>query len=270
MKTITRTDTHTDVTAHQKKQYSRFVEDAAARALKEIDPDKDGLQRLIERGGEFQAHVLAGLRLFTAKLSDYDAVRAILGPDFIEPGEIAKICGPIAYSDEQIEQFAATMPSEGELEWCRDNGYVVIAGPPRAMSLLEIRDLNPAYFCSKQGGWYADQAFAQNDKVEARWLMLRKESVPGSTSRTWDEQQALLSEVEVTPKATEVAWAITVYQAVRKVYLLPKLYVRTSSFVSRGIRVLVGLFDPGGLVVNGWGDQSRGDSIGLSSARKTQ
>ena len=40
----------TSITEGQKKQYFRFVEDAAERALKETGLDKDGLQKLIENG----------------------------------------------------------------------------------------------------------------------------------------------------------------------------------------------------------------------------
>ena len=94
----------------------------------------------------------------------------------------------------------------------------------------------------------------------------------GSCSRVdwkdWDEQQALLSEVEVTPNAAEVVWAVTTYKAVQGVYLLPNVYVRTSSLGSDGCRVRVGDFDAEGLSVGHfWGD-FRDDDIGVSAARK--
>ncbi|MCP6726858.1 MAG: hypothetical protein KJI69_02345 [Patescibacteria group bacterium] len=38
------------------------MEDAAERALVEVGLDKDGIQNLIERGDEFHAHVIAGIR----------------------------------------------------------------------------------------------------------------------------------------------------------------------------------------------------------------
>lgn len=50
------------ITAGQKKQYLRFVEDAAEKALKEVGLDKDGIQKLIENGDEFQARIIAGIR----------------------------------------------------------------------------------------------------------------------------------------------------------------------------------------------------------------
>jgi len=45
------------ITSGQTKQYKRLVEDAADKALVEVGLDKDGIQRIIERGYEFQAEV---------------------------------------------------------------------------------------------------------------------------------------------------------------------------------------------------------------------
>jgi hypothetical protein len=56
------TQSITSITDGQKKQYLRFVEDAAERALKETALDKDGIQKLIENGAEFQARIIAGIR----------------------------------------------------------------------------------------------------------------------------------------------------------------------------------------------------------------
>lgn len=174
----------------------------------------------------------------------------------------------IVYTDEQLSQFGDTVPSQEALEWCRDNGYILIAGPNRPMSLLEVRSLKKDYFYSKEGGWYFEQAVAQNDKAETRWIMLRKEPVPQSTSKNWNEQQALLSEDEVTPNVAEVAWCVTTYKAVRNTYLLSSVYVRTSSLDSDGDRVFVGSFGAKGLsVYSYWGGYRRG-YLGVSAARK--
>lgn len=202
------------------------------------------------------------------KAPDYELVRTILGKNFISPEDIMKSRKSVVYTDDQLSQFGDTVPSQEVLEWCRDNGYMLIAGPNRPMSLLEVRSLKKDYFYSKEGGWYAEQKFAEIDKVETRWIMLRKEPVPQSTSKNWNEQQSLLSETEVTPNVAEVAWCVTTYKAVRNTYLLPSIYVRTSSLDSGGRRVYVGIFGAGGLVVSDWRDGGRYGSIGLSAARK--
>ena len=56
------TQSITSITDGQKKQYLRFVEDAAEKALKEVGLDKDGIQKLIEHGDEFQSHIMTGIR----------------------------------------------------------------------------------------------------------------------------------------------------------------------------------------------------------------
>lgn len=257
------------ITSDQQRQFRRFVEDAANRALKQIKPDKDGLQRLFSRGGEFQTYVLSGIRRFTAKAPGYDLVRNILGKDFVSPEEIAKSRG-VTYTDDQLSCFGEMLPAQDVLEWCRDNGYVLVAGPPKNMTLLGVRDLKSEYFYSKTGGWYAEdrQLFSRTDNVSTRWIMLRKESVPESINKTWDEQQALLSGAEIVPNAAEFVWCVTTYKAVRGKYLFSGIYVRTSSLDSVGNRVYVGDFSAVGFGLGNYWDGYRHDGIGVSSARK--
>lgn len=261
--------TKTSITPDQAKQFKRFVEDACDRALREVDPDRDGLQRLIARGGEFQDDVIAGVRRFTAKAPDYEFAKAILGKDFISPEEIAKARG-LTYTDEQLVKFHETLPTREVLEWCRASGCMLVAGPPRAMSLLDIRAQKADYFASKEGGWYAErvQKFARGDKVHPIWIALRKEPVADSLGKNWDDQSQLVEAPMLVPNVAEVVWGLTTYKAVRGVYLLPSLYVRTSSLVSNGNRVYVGGFGGGGLGVDDdWVDRCNG-SLGVSSARK--
>jgi len=100
--------------------------------------------------------------------------------------------------------------------------------------------------------------------------MLRKEPIVNSTSKNWDEQQALFAEEEVTPNVAEVVWGVTTYKAVRGIYLLGSIYVRTSSLASGGDRVCVDGFGATGLSIGYcWGDDRR-DLIGLAGSRKQQ
>lgn len=267
--------TTTLITSDQSKQFKRFVEDAGDRALKDINPDKDGLQRLIERGGEFQAYVVAGLARFTSKLPDYTLARSILGNDFISADEIATARG-LAYTEDQLIELGRKLPDQATLEQLRDSGMMLVAGPPTAMSLIDVRAVHADFFYSKgpdqdDEGWYDDasEKFAKTDKVEALcWIALRKEPVEDSLSKDWTEQQALVKEPMVIPNAAEAVWALTTYKAVRDIYLLEDVYVRTSSVDSDGDRVSVGGFDSGGLDVRSyWGDL-RYSFLGVSASRK--
>lgn len=255
----------TNVTPRQKKHVTRLMEDA----LDATQSDKDALQRLANRGGEFKEALSALITRFTAKLPDFALAREILADDFISPEEIAVARG-LTYSEAQVAELERTLPNRETLEWLKRNDYYLVAGSPREMSLLDVRELERSYFYSKQEGWYANEveAFARNEKVTCRWYMLRKGIVPNSTSKTWSEQQGLLSDFEAAPMAVEKIWGMTCYKAVRGVYLLGSLYARTSSVDSYGDRVGVGLFDADGLLVYGWYDGVRDDLVGVSSSRK--
>ena len=54
------------ITSEQQKQYCRFVEDGGTKALEQVDLDKDGLQRLLGRGGEFQKVIVSAIRELSA------------------------------------------------------------------------------------------------------------------------------------------------------------------------------------------------------------
>jgi len=55
----------TSITDGQKKQVKRFAEDAVDRAIAEGILDKDGIQKLIENGGEFQADIAASIKKYS-------------------------------------------------------------------------------------------------------------------------------------------------------------------------------------------------------------
>ena len=95
--------------------------------------------------------------------------------------------------------------------------------------------------------------------------MLRKGSVPESTGKDWEEQQALLLEVEFIPNIAEEVWGVTTYKAVTDIDLLLKILVRTSSVDSNGNQVNVGNYFEKGLFFCPWCDDV---SMASASARK--
>jgi len=199
----------------------------------------------------------------------HELARLILGDDYITAEEVATAYG-VSYTDEQLEHLADTLPDTQTILWLRANGYMLIAGPPTEMNLLEVRELDNKLFYSKTEGWYSKdkEKFAREDKVKAgEWLAVRKDEVPNSFSKTWKEQQDLITEDEYVPNAPEVSYAVTAYFKVRGIYLLRGKYVRTSSVDAGGGHVDVGNFDEDGLNVNNYYDDNRNDNIGVASAR---
>lgn len=199
-----------------------------------------------------------------------DLCRLILGDDYLSPEDVAKAYG-WSYSDDQLANFAETLPDMETVLWLRSNGYMLVATPPTDTNLLQVRDLDNQLFYSKSKGWYAESqhTFSREDVVKAgEWLMVRKEPYPNSRSKNWDEQKNLITEVEHVPNASEVAYAVTAYYKVRGVYLLKGIYVRTSSVDADGDRVIVGSFGGVGLHVHYYWDADRSDDLGVSSSRK--
>ena len=203
--------------------------------------------------------------------TSYDLAKKILGDDFISPEEIMKSCKEIIYTDLQVSYFGKTVPVKEILEWCRDNNFILVAGPNRPMSLIEIRTMKNGYFYSKEGLWYDYQAqlYAKNDKVETRWYMICKDIIPESTSKNWDEQHALVSEIETVPNAPEFFWAIITYKTVRGIDLfLNEICARTSSIVPSDIHAYIGRCGNKVLRISNDSDSNRDSNLGLSVARK--
>lgn len=191
-----------------------------------------------------------------------------LGDDFISPEEVAAARG-VSYTQEQLQQLADTLPTEEQLQWCKENDYALVAGPPNEMSLLDVRSAKSSLFYSEMGGWYANQPFAANDKVYCRWLAIRKTEVPDSLNKKWDAQQKLLFEHEEVPNAAEMSWFITTYYEVRGVWLFKDVYVRTSSVSSDGDRVDIGNFNEDGLRVNDCPDDHCNCYLGVAASRQS-
>jgi len=256
------------ITSNQRRQYNRFTQDGARKALTTVNPDKDGLQRLFGRGDEWQDHLAAGIARLTAKMPDYSLARSILGADFITPEEVAKARPSIVYTHDQITALAESLPSKDMLMWCKDNSYATVPAPTSAMSLLDVREIQPTHFNSKTGGWYTDQKFAREDKTSFGWLAIKKTLVSDSTNKNWDDQNKLLSAFEHVPNAAEMSWFITTYFEVRSIRLFESVYVRTSSLNSGSGYIGVGGFNADGLGVSGFWNGSRGGGLGVSAARK--
>jgi hypothetical protein len=76
MMTMTASITSEQRTAGQEKQYGRVVEDAATRGIKlalaEINPSKDGLERLLASGNELCAAIIETITTQTRELSATD------------------------------------------------------------------------------------------------------------------------------------------------------------------------------------------------------
>lgn len=179
--------------------------------------------------------------------------------------------------EEAIQHFAVNptrqqilalseIPFSGEVLQKVKDTHVLMAVFP--LSILEIRSkVERKLFYGHEDAWYNKQAFAK-ECGETSWQLVRKTTVDNSTSKNWEEQQALIPKEDEVPTAQVMVYTIIGHYLDTGEHLFERIYVRTSSVDSDGSRVLVGLFDSFGLSVDlYWGD-GRDDCLAVSSARK--
>jgi hypothetical protein len=203
----------------------------------------------------------------------------ILGRSRTTNQELArKIMGKNFFGIEEAIQYFRVKPTKNErlsvIEWTEEelgnvrDTHVLVAVFP--LSILKIRNrVDRKLFYSHEDAWCNTQAFAK-ENGEAGWALVRKTAVENSTSKTWNEQQALLSKDEETPTARVMAYTIIGHFLATGERLFENIYVRCSDRDSYGDRIVVGYFDRDGLGVNGrWNDADRDRDIGVSAARKS-
>lgn len=116
------TQSITSITDGQKKQYLRFVEDAAERALKDTGLDKDGIQKLIENGDEFQARIITGIKELSVSNqfadeeveSSYGYLSGYKPKDITEQTNILRQLFPgVGFADEKLAERPVPANAEG-------------------------------------------------------------------------------------------------------------------------------------------------------------
>ncbi|MDP3725960.1 MAG: hypothetical protein Q8R36_02055 [bacterium] len=197
----------------------------------------------------------------------YKNAEEILGDDFIAPEEVAVLRG-LSYTKEQLKFFSKTMPTTNTLLWLKKHNYALIPGPSSPLGLKEVQSLTPSLFFGVKSSWHDEHPFSRFEKVETKWIAIRKGEVPGSLYKNLKEQRGLLQNVERVPHTAEMAWFITTFYVVRDVQLFEKIRVRTSSISWWGDPVYIGLFDAWGIFTYAGNSDFLSNGFGLASALK--
>jgi hypothetical protein len=191
--------------------------------------------------------------------------REIMGKNYFGIEEAIKHFG-VNPTKQQLAYLAEVPFSEETLVASKDTHVLVAAFP---LSLLDVRGIakksTQTLFYNQD--WYDKQAFAK-DKGEVGWQLVRKTPIANSTSKTWNEQQALLSKDEETPTARIVVYTMIGHFLATGERLFENIYVRCVDLDSGGRHVSVGHFDEDGLGVDSYWGGNRHDIIGVASARK--
>lgn len=197
----------------------------------------------------------------------YKNAREILDDSFISPEDVAILRG-ISYTKKQLEFFSETVPNVDILVWLKEHNYALVPGPPKPLGLKDVQLSTPSLFFGVQNSWHDEHPFSRFEKVETRWIAIRKTEIPGSLYKTLKEQRELLQTSEHVPNAAEMAWFLATYYIVRDIQLFEKIRVRTSSISWWGDPVYIGLFDAWGIFTYAGNSDSMSNGFGLASALK--
>jgi hypothetical protein len=167
----------------------------------------------------------------------------------------------LSYTHGELQQLGIIPYSKETLRACKDT-HVLVAGAP--LSMNGIRRIARSDFYDTD--WYDHEAFANDKRLRIRWYLIRKEPVPESRGKTYDQQTTLLTKEEEVPFACEVTYMVILYWLVHGERLLPDVYVRCQEKASDGRRVDVGCFVSDGFTVDRCWDDRGGDHLGLASS----
>lgn len=190
--------------------------------------------------------------------------REIMGKNFFGVEEAIKHFG-VNPTKQQLAYLAEIPFTEEVLRACKDTHVLVAVF---TMSILDIRGkVERKLFYSHDNAWYNKEAFAKN-KGEVGWQLVRKTPIADSTNKTWNEQQALLENVEETPKAQVMVYTTIGHFLATGERLFENVYIRCSDFILDLYYPHVGGFGAEGLGLGSWDAVRRDGNIGLSAARK--
>lgn len=242
-----------------KKEFYGFVRGEASAISGQLDLSDDAVERLKSRGAAFRQGLLALVRRYSAVGLIEDTACEILRYNFFGSTECEEHFGV------KLEEVPEIPFSADDLQAVKDTHILVLVP---ALSIDEIWKRHTSLFYTKKSPWYANEKFATEKPDKAEWHLVRKHPVQRSTSKTWEEQQALLSQGDLVPTARVMVYTIIAHFLSTGERLFENVYVRCSDLHSGGYRVRAGHFLADGLSFSDLCDDDCRDYVGLASARR--
>jgi hypothetical protein len=223
---------------------------------------------------------------------DFSEVREIFERDFIGIEEAEKFTGHVLTVEEKriVEKKWNTKVGEQKLtkeslEQLKQEGFMVVLRCPTLTGTdkksgempVTINNLRKKFPLFYKQDWYDKESFPNETLKDFDWAIVKKEVLPESKSKNWDEQQEILkSWAKVhnideqfvrrrTP--TEVAYDILAYFKIYQERIMEKDWDWTSIQSSGGGFVGVGYFDAAGLYVSGHTRDNRYSHLGVCPSR---
>jgi len=257
------------ITDGQRDSIVRLAEEAAKKAITTLNLADPSAQRVITRGDELKAAIVAKINELSAPLPNLDCFGiadwrmihriVVIGKQTVSIGEFplsdAVLNSPCPFHPEKM---------------IRETHFAFVGLDH--VTIAELQKLYPQSgqprFYSYEDSWYAKEKFATKETLKLRWYLLLKDIVPNSENKTFDEQKAMLpKEYEVPSAVAEIAKNLFAFQKTGS-HANPNHYARTADLASGGYRVDVGGCDAGGVAVNDfWGDR-RSAVLGVAASRK--
>ncbi len=253
----------------QKDSILRVAKEAVKTGFTTLNLTVSSGQRLSTRGGEFKARIIAAMNELSVPLPDLDCFGiadwrtlhrvVVIGKQTVAIGEFP-------WSDAVLNAPCPFHPGK----MIRETHFAFVGLDH--VTIAELQKLYPQSgqprFYSYEDSWYAKQKFATKTTLALRWYLLLKDIVPGSENKTFDEQQAMLSdEYEVPSAVAEIAKDLFVFEKTGN-HVNANRYARTADLDSGGNRVLAGLCAVKGVNVDFWNDDRRDDGVGVGAFRK--
>lgn len=165
---------NTSITAGQKKQYVIFGEDALEKALTEAGLDKDGIQKFIERGDEFQADIIASItRLSVNNQYAYEEKEFSYGykPKAIteQVNRLRELSPGIGYADEKLVEQDLPPNAEGWFAIPRWEKIAPTYGEAVQKVLDLIKKTRDGAFCNYRENRLGHQYLRQSQKSIKLW-----------------------------------------------------------------------------------------------------
>ena len=178
-----------------------------------------------------------------SELTDQAYAGEVLGPDYISPNQVGSRTNGWwwEYTAEQMRYFNHTFPDRSTIDWFSQNGFVLMAGPPREFSVLDLLDFGKKLSVSAEKRPFLEELSRNTDKIAVgKWLAISKGAARFTLAKPWEEQQQTILYPQEVPNITEVTYAVLTYQKVNKGSLATGGPGRTSTHLQPELLVYMG------------------------------
>lgn len=160
---------------------------------------------------------------------NYSYVRKVLGKNFISPEDVTRIFPNLKFTERQKKIFIRTLPKRSVIDYCYKHNFVLVATPPKELSLLQVVNLKPEEFFSpeREEKWYENKSFFKNVKIKkSEWLIIAKRNCVGFSKHMG---QTKLNNKFYVPNITELSWVVLVVKIFSDFYLFNNFSILSST-----------------------------------------